>query len=78
MYEKERVDADYLNLEFFYVFIWKMNGPWSVPFSLLALKMTAYLFQVLTRDSLTVAVDAVVYYRVKNPTVAVTNVENFR
>ncbi|CAF1319651.1 unnamed protein product [Adineta steineri] len=31
--------------------------------------------EVLTRDSVTVAVDAVVYYRVFNPTVSVANVE---
>jgi len=32
--------------------------------------------EVLTRDSVTVAVDAVVYYRVFNPTVSISNVEN--
>jgi erythrocyte band 7 integral membrane protein len=32
--------------------------------------------EVLTRDSVTVAVDAVVYYRVFNPTVSIANVEN--
>ncbi|CAF0821813.1 unnamed protein product [Didymodactylos carnosus] len=32
--------------------------------------------EVLTRDSVTVAVDAVVYYRVFNPTISVANVEN--
>jgi erythrocyte band 7 integral membrane protein len=32
--------------------------------------------EVLTRDSVTVAVDAVVYYRVSNPTVSISNVEN--
>ena len=36
------------------------------------------LFQILSRDSVTVAVDAVVYYRVSNPTICVSNVENFR
>ena len=36
-----------------------------------------YLYlQVLTRDSVTVSVDAVVYYRVSNATVSVANVEN--
>jgi len=34
--------------------------------------------EILSRDSVTVAVDAVVYYRVQNPTIAVSNVENFR
>ena len=34
--------------------------------------------QILSKDSVTVAVDAVVYYRVFNPTVAIANVENFR
>lgn len=33
-------------------------------------------FQVLTRDSVTVAVDAVVYYRIYNPVVSITNVED--
>ncbi|KAG2457132.1 STOM protein, partial [Polypterus senegalus] len=32
--------------------------------------------QVLTRDSVTIMVDGVVYYRVFNPTVAITKVEN--
>ncbi|CAF0806697.1 unnamed protein product, partial [Didymodactylos carnosus] len=32
--------------------------------------------EILTRDSVTVAVDAVVYYRVFNPTISVANVEN--
>ncbi|PAA88047.1 hypothetical protein BOX15_Mlig017186g1 [Macrostomum lignano] len=31
---------------------------------------------VLTKDSVTVAVDAVVYYRIYNPVIAVTNVED--
>jgi len=34
------------------------------------------LFQILTKDSVTVAVDAVVYYRVFNATISVTNVED--
>lgn len=34
------------------------------------------ILQVLTKDSVTVAVDAVVYYRIYNPIVSVTNVEN--
>ena len=32
--------------------------------------------QILTKDSVTVAVDAVVYYRISNPMVSVVNVEN--
>jgi len=32
--------------------------------------------EVLTRDSVTVAVDAVVYYRVQNATMSITNVED--
>jgi erythrocyte band 7 integral membrane protein len=32
--------------------------------------------KVLTRDSVTVAVDAVVYYRVQNATTSITNVED--
>jgi erythrocyte band 7 integral membrane protein len=35
-----------------------------------------YIVQVLTKDSVTVSVDAVVYYRVSNATVSVANVEN--
>ena len=31
---------------------------------------------MLTKDSVTVAVDAVIYYRVNNPTMSVNNVEN--
>ena len=34
--------------------------------------------RILSRDSVTVAVDAVVYYKVFNPIVAIANVENFR
>ena len=33
-------------------------------------------FQILTRDSVTVAVDAVVYFRIYNATISITNVEN--
>jgi erythrocyte band 7 integral membrane protein len=32
--------------------------------------------QILTKDSVTVAVDAVVYYKIANPMVSVINVEN--
>ncbi|ESO96028.1 hypothetical protein LOTGIDRAFT_116115 [Lottia gigantea] len=32
--------------------------------------------EILTRDSVTVAVDAVVYYRVANPTISITNIED--
>ena len=34
------------------------------------------LMQVLTKGSVTVSMDAVVYYRVSNATVSVANVEN--
>ena len=34
------------------------------------------LFQVLTKDHVTVSVDAVVYYRVSDATISVANVEN--
>lgn len=37
---------------------------------------TEHLLQVLTKDSVTVSVDAVVYYRVSNATVSIANVEN--
>ena len=40
------------------------------------LKYHSTLLQVLTKDSVTVSVDAVVYYRVSNATVSVANVEN--
>lgn len=32
--------------------------------------------EILSKDSVTVAVDAVVYFRISNPTISVTNVEN--
>lgn len=35
------------------------------------------LIQILSKDSVTVAVDAVVYYRISNATIAVSNVENY-
>ena len=34
------------------------------------------VYQILTSDSVTVAVDAVVYYRISNPRISVVNVEN--
>ena len=34
-------------------------------------------FKVLSRDSVTVSVDAVVYYRVSNPTMATNNIEDY-
>ena len=40
--------------------------------------MPIFHTQVLSRDSVTVTVDAVVYYRVSNPTMATNNVEDFR
>ena len=45
----------------------------SALFNLVTLML---FFQVLTKDSVTVSVDAVVYYRVSNATVSVANVEN--
>jgi len=33
-------------------------------------------FQILTKDSVTVAVDAVVYFRIYDATTSITNVEN--
>lgn len=39
--------------------------------------MSVSLTQILTRDSVTVAVDAVVYYRIQHATIAVTNVEDY-
>ena len=33
---------------------------------------------MLSRDSVTVSVDAVVYYRVSNPTMATNNIEDYR
>jgi erythrocyte band 7 integral membrane protein len=43
---------------------------------LICLPIVARLPQVLTKDSVTVSVDAVVYFRVSNATVSVANVEN--
>ena len=37
-----------------------------------------YIFQILSRDHVTVSVDAVVYYRVQNPLLAENNVEDYR
>jgi len=37
-----------------------------------------WMSQVLSRDSVTVSVDAVVYYRVNNPIMATNNVEDYR
>lgn len=33
--------------------------------------------EILSKDSVTVAVDAVVYYRISNATIAITNVEDY-
>jgi len=38
---------------------------------------TSISWQVLSRDSVTVSVDAVVYYRVSNPTMATNNIEDY-
>jgi len=35
-----------------------------------------FSFQILTKDSVTVAVDAVVYFRIHDATTSITNVEN--
>ena len=40
--------------------------------------MNALYAQILSRDSVTLSVDAVVYYRVSNPTMAINNVEDYR
>ena len=37
---------------------------------------TLFSFQILTKDSVTVAVDAVVYFRIHDATTSITNVEN--
>jgi erythrocyte band 7 integral membrane protein len=41
------------------------------------LYIDSLMVQVLSRDSVTVTVDAVVYYRVSNPTMATNNVEDY-
>lgn len=51
--------------------------------SLLYCLQCSFLFycyppQILSKDSVTIAVDAVVYFRVMNPTVSITNVENYK
>ena len=43
---------------------------------LILIIITCVRCQVLTKDSVTVSVDAVVYFRVSNATMSVTNVEN--
>ena len=43
---------------------------------MLILRSFFSLNQVLSKDSVTVAVDAVVYYRVSNATISITNVED--
>ena len=42
----------------------------------LTISINIFIDKVLTKDSVTVSVDAVVYYRVSNATVSVANVEN--
>ena len=44
--------------------------------SIMVFNILFHIFEVLTRDSVTVSVDAVVYYRVSNATISVANVEN--
>lgn len=39
-------------------------------------KMAFFLLQILTKDSVTISVDGVVYYRVQNATLAVANITN--
>lgn len=38
---------------------------------------TVAFLQILTKDSVTCAVDAVVYYKVSSPMISICNVENF-
>lgn len=38
--------------------------------------MASILLQILTKDSVTISVDGVVYYRVQNATLAVANITN--
>lgn len=46
-------------------------------FNIFAISIRTHIHaQVLTKDSVTVSVDAVVYYRVSNATVSIANVEN--
>ena len=57
----------------------KSNCSWSLITSasfLILIIITCVRCQVLTKDSVTVSVDAVVYFRVSNATMSVTNVEN--
>ena len=39
--------------------------------------LVCIFIKVLSRDSVTVSVDAVVYYRVSNPTMAISNIEDY-
>ena len=39
-------------------------------------RQTSYYTQILTKDSVTVSVDAVVYYRIFEPMMSVVNIEN--
>ena len=66
-----------------------MNVDFWILFELLSMYRTLFIYKhlvfffllhlkVLSRDSVTVTVDAVVYYRVSNPTMATNNVEDFR
>ena len=50
--------------------------PQEVPAAYLCIGLYI-LFQILSRDSVTLSVDAVVYYRVSNPTMATNNVEDY-
>lgn len=63
-------------LSFFYVlYICATQARSSTTSYLIILLLFEYI-QCLTRDSVTVTVDAVVFFKIKNATVSITNVQN--
>ena len=75
---------------FCYSMYWKLSKSWlennyirspttggeKMLCNILRMRKVIFFYQVLTKDSVTVSVDAVVYYRVSNATISVANVEN--
>lgn len=67
--------------QWFYLYSCGLSPPLPLfcsPFDFLGLSPHPLAFQILSRDSVTVSVDGVVYYRVSDPIMAETNVEDYR
>lgn len=54
---------------------WEIRESWEITINF-SFKVSRFSMQILSKDSVTVAVDAVVYFRISNATISITNVED--